>query len=832
MDAERWERVEAVLDLALDHEPSEWPAIVAAACGDDHALRAEVEALLREHGRAQGLLDSGAGSLAAQFVQDVEHARAVDALEGTTLGVWQVGPQIGHGGMSRVFLGERVDGTFAQRVAIKVLRAGLDTPGDVERFRMERQILATLDHPHIAHLLDGGVTPDGRPYLVLEYIEGEPLTTYCRKRTLDTATRIRLFLKIVDATQSAHRQLIVHRDLKPSNILVSADGQPRLLDFGIAKIVDPTGGSASEATATRRRWFTPEYAAPEQFTGAPVSTATDVYQLGAVLYELLCGHRAFERTLAGRPLEDRVVPDDTPPPSMHLSALRGDLDAVILKALRKEPTARYASVAEFGADLKRVLDSEPVAARTGNRGYRWRRMARRRALPLSLAAAAVLTAGVYMGTLVVQNRRIAQALDEVSAERSKSDQVSAFLLGLFEAIEPARGRGDTLSARVLLDRGEARANALTDSPLAQAQMLDAIGRARMSLGAYADARPNLERALELRRQSHGEVHADVAQSIATPAKLDELAGRSAQAARGFRTALARQRELLGERAPATQRTIFDLAYTLHTSGDVHSAQPFFSELGWLAATRPNRRDVLYARQLEALGEYVEQGARGDSLGLAVAAALRAEAMRIRSASAGGPLQTSGTFGMQTGVRAGAEIGALGGTQVAATKPAPDLEALLVGYSGRIERTGRLTEATPISRESYVLAEQRYGADHLLTAAYLAGYGDVLRRSGNFVLAERVLRDAESRLTRTAGAQSLMTLRTRLFLGDVLRAIGRWNEAEVLLLPTYEHLFAERGADNVQTQFALSNVVRLYETAGRPAEASRFRALLAITADPD
>jgi eukaryotic-like serine/threonine-protein kinase len=836
MNPEQWQRVEQVLDLALDSEPSRWPSIVSEACGPDEALRQDVERLLAEYSRPAEVLGSGVGALAAAVLREREADRHADALTGTRLGAWRVVRQIGRGGMSRVFLGERSDGVFSQRAAIKVLRAGLDTAADRERFRIERQILASLDHPNIARLLDGGVAPDGRPYLVLEYIEGEPLTTYCDARGLDVEARLRLFLSVAEATQSAHRQLVVHRDLKPSNILVGADGRPRLLDFGVAKILDPAHVASPDATATtRRRWLTPEYAAPEQFTGAPVTTATDVYQLGAVLYELLSGHQPFEPVVGSGSLEQRILGDDPPAPSSHRAALGGDLDAIVLKALRKEPGRRYPSVAELAADVQRYVNREPVSARAGDRAYRWRRLARRRALPIALGAAAIAMVGVYVGTLSVQNRRIDRALAMALVEREKSNQVTGFLLGLFRANDPQSGRGDSVSARTLLARGEARASALQGQPEVQAEMLEIIGRVRGDLGAFDDARPSLERALAIRRRILSDSHPDLAKSLASLATLDRLAGRLPEAERGYREALKRQRASLGDTAAATQLTLFELGNVLHTAGRYKDAKPIFEEWERLVVGQPHRRDEVYAEQLQSLGLYVALSAKGDSATLDRAErhlreslAIRREGLGPRHAQVALSLQYIANMLSNRGRLAEAETMFREAVAIfRSLYPAghPDLAATLVIYGLHLKSQDRHEEALVVLREGVAMERRYLGEAHEELTTSLSAYGDALRRLGNYAAAEPILRDVVDRQRRRFGDKSIMTAHARIRLGDVLRGLGRAQEAESLLLTTYANMSRERGVGHAQSQFALRQLVKLYEGAGRLADAAKYRSLI-------
>ncbi len=849
LTADRWRQIDAILDRALDVEPAAWPALVAEACGDDAELRREVESLLAEYGRLDAVLADDAGEVAASLVRETEDAQQADRLIGERLGAWRVVRQIGHGGMSRVFLGERADGEFAQRAAIKVLRAGLDTASDFERFRAERRILASLAHPNIARLFDGGVAPDGRPYLVLEYVEGEPLTTYCDTRGLDVPTRLRLFLEVAEATQSAHRQLVVHRDLKPSNILVGRDGRPRLLDFGIAKILETepggtgsTGVTGAPAT-TQRRWLTPHYAAPEQFNGGPVTTSTDVYQLGAVLYELLSGHRPFESSALTRDFfSTQRHRDDPAPPSVHRRTLPGDLDAVVLKALRYEPGARYASVAEFAADVQRALNGEAVAARDGDRAYRWSRRIRRHALPLTLAATALLVITGYVATLSVQNRRIARALAQATeeraratAERDRAEQATNFLSGLFRAEDVGSARSDTISARTLLERGEARANALERQPAAQAAMLDVIGLARVDLGAFDEARPSLERTLAIRRQIFGDSHPDVARSLANIAKLDERVGRFAEAEQGYRAALVRLRVRLGDTAQETQETLLDLGAALHAAGRHREASQAFAEWERGVHSRPPRRDDRGAQQLKLLGDYTGAAVDVDSAALARAERYFRDAIAIwlELHDAQHP-KIASTQTALAHVHDQQRRFVEADTLYAAAQDAlrsrypdghPDLAETLYLQGRSYTSRGRYADAEPILRESAEMVGRFFGPDHPQVSAYLSAYGDALRGAGKNTKAVQVLRDAEARLRRQVGEHNIMTIRTRVQLSDALLALGRARDAEAILRPAYERLAADRGVNDRHAQQALRTLVKLYESHGRQAEAARYRSQL-------
>ena len=413
MDLDRWRAVERVLDLALAEDPQRWPAVLDASCSGDPELRAEVESLLQHVPNAGRYPLSPPSAIAAAIVAETngpEHdARDV----GRRVGAYRLLQEIGRGGTARVFLAERADGQFEQQVAVKLLRPGLDTELDQARFRAERQILAALNHPNIARLFDGGVTDDGVPYLVLEYVDGKPIDKYCAERGLSFRQQLEVFLPVLDAVQYAHRNLVVHRDIKPSNILVTADGEVKLLDFGLAKLVGAAIEDAVPLTMPGQRWMTPEYAAPEQVTAGAITTSTDIYQLGAVLYELLAGTPPLGRRDRGMvELEHAILREEPRPPSLKDDAhrqLRGDVDAIVLSALRKEPERRYSSATAFRDDIQNFLKDEPVRARPDTLLYRARKLVRRNAVP---AVGGVLAVSALIATTAVSIHEMRDARRE------------------------------------------------------------------------------------------------------------------------------------------------------------------------------------------------------------------------------------------------------------------------------------------------------------------------------------------------------------------------------------------------------------------------------------
>ena len=463
MDPQRWRRVGAIFDEAVDTDAAGRGALLERLCTGDAELRREVEALLAADAGATSFdrgVDSARSAAAAGWVGD-EHDD-VDA--GERIGPWLVRRELGRGGMGVVLLAERADGQFEQRAALKLIKRGMDSDAVVARFLRERQILARLEHPHIAHLLDGGRATDGRPYFAMEFVDGEPLLRYCAARNAKLEERVALFLDICAAVQFAHGQLVVHRDIKPSNILVTANGSAKLLDFGIAKLLDDSAAGPTATIDAAHRPLTPAYAAPEQLRGEPVTTATDVYALGCVLYELLTGRRPLahgdaptaEEMLRTQASTDpdapsRAAADNAPVPARRL---RGDLDTIVLKTLRREPQRRYATVAALADDLQRYLSGQPIAARRESRGYRIGKFVARHRLAVVAGAAAVVALLLVTGVSIYEARVARMQTQLAQAQARRAGVTREFLVGVFGQVSPDGNNGKPITAHQLLETGE------------------------------------------------------------------------------------------------------------------------------------------------------------------------------------------------------------------------------------------------------------------------------------------------------------------------------------------------------------------------------------------
>ncbi|HEX2645002.1 MAG TPA: serine/threonine-protein kinase [Thermoanaerobaculia bacterium] len=580
IDPALWKRLDEVFAEALERPPAQRQAFLDEVSRDDPALRDEVERLLAADQAETSFLETPPGELLGLALDELE--------EGGSLGPYRLLRRIGSGGMGAVYLARREDEHYQRDVAIKVLRSGLASTEAFHRFLAERQILAQLEHPNIARLYDGGSTRDGRPYLVLELIDGVPVDEYCDRHRLSVHQRLALFQKICAAVQYAHQNLLVHRDLKPGNILVTPEGEPKLLDFGIAKRLAPEpggpGGTPGE-TQGGVRLLTPSYASPEQVRSAAITTASDVYSLGVILYELLAGRRPYpvapeqpyeiERIICEReperPSAALLRPGTDPPPEAIAQArgthpaelrrcLQGDLDNIVLMALRKDPRSRYSSAAQLSEDLARYLEDLPVAARPETLRYRGRKFLRRNRAAVAITAAVVLLLATFVASLLAQRRQLAR-------ERDKARYALSFLVDTFKQADPYQTQGERLTAREILDQGAARvARELAGQPDMQAGLMDAIGEANLGLARHGKAKPLLERALALRRQVFGPGSLEVAESLEHLAACLSEGSRLGEAEVRLREALAIRRRRQGNRDLAVARTLNQLGRLLAQQG--------------------------------------------------------------------------------------------------------------------------------------------------------------------------------------------------------------------------------------------------------------------------
>lgn len=576
LSQERWEQLDTLLDAALDRPANERTAYLRSVCGNDLPLYREVLSLLEGATRGETDLGESAASFAGPLLDDFASRNEPDGFtSGVRIGRYRIVRELGRGGMGTVYLAERADGAFEKQVALKLVQESLGAnPVAAARFQLEREILAGLDHPGIARLLDAGTTDDHRPYFVMELVDGQPITKYADDRKLVLAQRLELVCEVAWVVAYAHRRLIVHRDLKPSNILIAEgeSGSPsaKLLDFGIARLMDAGNaeaddrGSAAVAAETLR--LTPVYAAPEQFRGEAATTATDVYALGVLLFELLSGKRPFD--FSGKSVLEIATCVETHVPPAPSSAttdprqaknLRGDLDAIVLKALERQPADRYASVDALLDDIIRHQTGLPVRARASSASYRFRKFVSRH------RAGAVATALVAASLLGGLSMALWQARAK-TLEARRAEAVTAFVLDLFEQADPSVAQGEVFAARDLVAQGADRVRAnLGEQPEVQAEMLGVLGDVYLKLGDYENARALLEESIALHKTEFGPTHERTADVLDQLGQVEMELARFDLADSLLNVALNIRRARLGNQHNDVAETLTHLG-TLRGSG--------------------------------------------------------------------------------------------------------------------------------------------------------------------------------------------------------------------------------------------------------------------------
>jgi eukaryotic-like serine/threonine-protein kinase len=812
IDPSRWEQLQAILLQALEMDPRVRDEFLEDQCGTDQALRREVQELLRAREGADEFLDG----LARRARLPMPGAAAEPALEGRRLGAYQLVREIGRGGMGAVYLAERADGQFEKQVALKLLPLGLGVGTARERFLAERHILAQLEHPGIARLLDAGVADDGTPFFVMEYVPGEPITRYCERRRSGLEERIALFLQVCEAVEYAHRNLVVHRDLKPGNVLVGNDGRVKLLDFGIAKVLE--AGSAGEATTLTElvgRPLTPAYASPEQVRGEPTTVATDVYALGALLYELLAGRAPFD--VQGRsPAElERIVCTHEPePPSAaagssgsaaagpatgrtgraahHGRAIRGDLDAIVLMALRKEPDRRYPSVAALAADLRAYRQKRPVTARPDRWSYRSTKFVRRRPGVIAAMALAAAVGAGYATTLKAHADRLEAERDRARVEAERATHVTEFLVNLFDPGDFEVAGRDTITARHLVERGAANvAGALHDQPLVRSALASALGRIHVSLGLEEKAQELLAEALELQR-NHGSADGELAEALQHYAGARSVHRSFDVAEPLLREALAVRRADPETRPAQLASVLSDLAITLRELGMADSAEVLVTEALDLYREALGEDDPAYIRNLQNLA--LIRRARGDLDG---AEALYREVLARLDTTATASDRSSLYNNLAYLLRSRDELAEAESFYRAALEIHREVygdlhrpsQIVRANLSRTLAAQGKFDEAEALAREGLEIVREHLPPDHWRIGGALGNLGAILLLRGDDAGAEPLMRERANVNARGLGSDHPWTNRARADLADVLISLDRLAEAEALLA----HARAELGS---------------------------------------
>lgn len=766
MEKNNWAKIEALFHAARVLSRSQRSIFLDEECEGDRAMRDSVESLLK-HADKETELD--------EVVEKAAHSlvHAEQDLTGKRIGSYQITATLGKGGMGSVYLAHRADEQYQKQVAIKLIKHAAATKELMQRFRIERQILARLEHPYIARLLDGGTTEAGLPYLVMEYVEGESIDDYCNLRQLTINQRLSLFRKICSAVQYAHQKLIVHRDLKPSNILVTKDGNPKLLDFGIAKFLDKTESDFDAIeTQHNERLLTPRYSSPEQIKGEPVSTVTDVYALGIILYELLTGKRPYGIEETSRFSIEKAVLETSPllpstsitqlddnsninektgeqdgkllwcgelRPKQLKRLLSGDLDNIVMMALRKEPEQRYVSVEQFSRDIEYFLHNKPVHARPLSLFYLSTRFVQRNFLSSSLTVILVISIIGFSVTTLMQSKK-------VEAERAKAVAIVNFLTDMFSEIEPDKAQGKEVSVREVLDKAakqlDDKNHSLTNERLLEAAIRRVIGQIYSDLGILPAAEKQLESALRIHRETGQQNQPEFLLNLIDLSGVYHLQIRENERQKLNLEALPLSKKLHGDNHQITIGILHNLAGVFHMNGNFNEAKKLYSE-------------VLKKRRL-ILGENHQ-----DTLST---------------------IMSLGT---------------------------------VYHWSGDYEK----------AENHYQLCLDKsrviHGESHSQTLICMSALGSVLETAGHYKRAEPIISEHIKKARLILGNEHPETLRSMHNLADVYRGLGRYEESENLFLETLALRKKTLGNDHIETLQTRMKLARLYRLIKRYSEGIRL-----------
>ncbi|MEP7077226.1 MAG: serine/threonine-protein kinase [Acidobacteriota bacterium] len=819
---ENWEQVKGIFSAALEFDPEGRKYFVIEQCDGDEDLRGEIESWLASYAETDDFIETGVFS--AESLIDNPSPMA-----GKLFGNFQIIREIGSGGMGTVYLAKRTDGEFEQEVALKIVRRSIADSQMVEQFRRERQILASLNHPNIAKLLDGGISEDSLPFLAMEYINGVSITNFVKDRTLDVNARLHLFLKICSAVTYAHRNLIVHRDLKPANILVTTDGEPKLLDFGLAKMVDESLPTDSTQTQTMFRALTPAYASPEQLKGGPLTTSSDIYSLGVIFHELIAGRRPFHfegknldqivRTVMGSPprLPSQVESLD---PIVKASRLKGDLDNITLMALRTEVDRRYTSVDGFANDIERHLNGLTVSARPNTYKYRAEKYLKRHSIGVTAAFLVLLTAASGVAVSLWQARR-------AQREKAKAEAVSSFLQTMLNSSSPdssLQSADHELTVKDVLNHASKRLETedLSGQPEVKAELQRIIGGSYFTLGQYDLAEQNLSAALEAQTRIYGDAQLETLQTMVMLGALWVERGDNAKADEFYRESLPKLRLALkkGEiKADYLLLSLGDFALLRRAMGDSKEAETLLRE-GLLLApqltadaqSNLNIQEGVLALTLADQGKFHEaEKIIGDKV----------ESIRSQENS-----QVAALAGNLTGL---ANFQIEQGKLPEAAQNLNEAEAiyrrlfdksnLQLGDNLRLQAQvlyleGRYTEAEDKVMETLRIYRAGTSSTYINYATALTIQGQIYSRTNRTAEAEKLLRLAVQLRTENLPASNFLLAGANGVLGEFLTEQKRFIEAETLLTSSYDSLKNSQSSESPRIRNAAKRLSDLYTKWGR------------------
>jgi serine/threonine-protein kinase len=833
---ERWARIKELFEAAADLAPNERATLLTNECDGDTTLRREVESLLESDSHTDGFIEKPAFEVPRDLFPE---SPPQESLVGRQFGAYQIIREIGRGGLGAVYLAARADDEYRKEVAIKLVRRGLDTEDILRRFRNERQILAQLDQPNIARLIDGGTTDDGLPYFVMEYVNGKPITAYCDVHSLSTTERLNIFRKVCSAVTYAHQNLVIHRDLKPSNILVTSEGEPKLLDFGIAKLLGADEEPLAQTMAGQRA-MTPEYASPEQVIGEKITTASDVYSLGVLLYELLTGRRPYRlktrtpdeisRAITTQEPErpsSAVTRVDRPPSSiLHPRFLRGDIDNIVLMAMRKEPARRYASVGQFSEDIRRHLAGLPVVARKDTVSYRAGKFVNRHRIGVAAAALILLSLVAGMVATLIQVR-------VARRERSKAEAMSIFLGRTLTASNPDRTSNGQPSVKDILDDAAKRlaTEDLSDQPDVRAELQRVIGESYFALGQYDQARQNLAAALETQRRLFGEDGIPTLKTSAAMALLWAGAtGDYAKADKFYRANLPRLRAQQKKGTISVDYLITALngcALLRRAQGDSREAENLLRESFTLLPLVPpeQRNGFGIARAVLALA-LADQGKFEEAIAIVreKVAQIRAK-QKEASSELPANLTGLGSFLLENG-QASESLENLREAETLYRKIYTDAN-LQIGDNIRLQAqalfsVGNYPEAETKIEETLKIYRAATSEKFINYATALMVQGLIYSQTDRASEAEKLLREAVRIRMENVPETHFLRAAANGAMGEFLTAQKRFAEAEPFLLASHDSLKKSQAIGSPRMKLALQRLARLYEAWDRPEQATLYR----------
>ncbi len=805
MTPERWQRIDRLFESCLALSEPARRELLARECEGDVDLLGIVQGMLDADGTAGDPLKDAVNACAEEVA-----TQPGDHWHGRVLGAYRVEKLLGAGGMGTVFLASRSDSEYERRVAIKVLSNSFASLDERRRLLSERQILANLAHPNIAQLLDGGTTTEGAPYLVMEYIEGVPIDEYCITNKLNLKERMGLFLRVCDAVQYAHQNLVIHRDIKPGNILVTTDGTPKLLDFGIAKLIDP---NALSRTVAATRLLTPRHASPEQIRGQQVTTASDVYSLGVLLFRLLTDRYPYAVQGESVSEVERAILETAPQrPSALRREIAGDLDTVVLTALRKEPERRYATVRELAHDVNAFLTLRPISARPESTGYRLRKFVERHVAGV-IATAATATAIIALVTFYTL--RLAEERDLQVRERATAERVSQFMVDIFKVADPGSGRKD-VTARELLDHGSANiSQELKEQPLVAASLLAAMGRAYGGLAMYDRSAELLRQSVALRERRLGPDDPLVAEArshlgYALSERADYAGGRAE-----LKKALTIQRTHIGSDPLAVGKTLASLAFIDMRESKYPEMRAAVQESLQIHLQHAGPDDPRTADVYALLGSYHWSVGENQQAHDAASRALAIEE-RIQppnNARVAAFVHNLGLINWSMGEYPRAHD--LYRRELALREKLygpehPNVALTLYGLGVTSKEMGNYREGLAFYRRAVAIQEKVFGPDNHYLAMTLGGQGFVLLEMQSFPSARESLSRAIA-IFEARNGSSHPDLRAPLAgLAKVAIAEGRFEEARALLeraLTIVQAKFAPDHPDVLRTRISLGGVFR-------------------------